>query len=92
MTERDHGDPPIPREGKLKGWRQPKGVQQVGDRATPDACPFCGTEVQPDQSGMLGQPSMGEVVNPEPWQEIAECPACHAGLRRIPGDPWIGSA
>jgi hypothetical protein len=85
-------DAPIERDDKVKGWRHPRGVEATGSRDQPDACPFCGTDVQPASGGRLGQVSMGETVNPEPWQEIAECPKCHAGLRRIPGDPWIGRA
>jgi len=87
-------DSPIPRDGKIEGHKWPKGMQSTGSRDAPDACPFCKTEVQPDTSGMLGQASVGESVNPEPWQEIATCPnpKCRASLRRIPGDPWIGTA
>jgi len=85
-------DVPIPREGKLKGWKHPKGVQKVGSAETPDACPFCGTAVPPNRAGMMGQGNMGESRNPEPWQEVAECPRCRAGLHRIPGDPWTGTA
>jgi hypothetical protein len=39
---------PIPRDGKLKGWKHPKGVQMVGNREAPDEYPFCRTEVQPE--------------------------------------------
>jgi hypothetical protein len=85
-------DVPIPREGELKGWKLPRGLQKTGSHDAPDACPFCGNAVQPSPGGMLGQPSFGEVVHPEPWQEVAVCPQCGAGLRRIPGDPWIGTA
>jgi hypothetical protein len=85
-------DSPIPRDGKVTGWKHPRGTIVVGDRATPDACPFCGKDVQPLEGGMLGQISMGEVVNPEPWQVVGRCPKCDASLHRIPGDPWTGTA
>jgi hypothetical protein len=82
-------DPPIPREGTLKGWKLPRGVEKPGNPETPDACPFCGTSVEP--VGRLGQGTFGD-TGPEPWQETAECPKCGAGLRRTPGEPWIGAA
>jgi hypothetical protein len=83
-------DLPIPRGGKVEGWKLPSGVQKTGDPETPDACPFCSTTVLPVPGMMLGQASVGEEGSPEPWQETAECPECHSGLRRVPGDPWIG--
>jgi hypothetical protein len=85
-------DVPIPRDGKLDGWKLPTGVQKAGSRDAPDACPFCGTKVAPTPGARLGQGSWGENVNPEPWQEIADCPKCRASLHRLADDPWIGSA
>lgn len=43
---------PIPRDGKLEGWKHVTGVQKTGSRETPDACPFCGTSGEP--IGRLG--------------------------------------
>jgi hypothetical protein len=84
---------PIPRDGKVSGWKMPRGVHASGDPDNADACPFCGAEVHPLEGAMLGQVIVGDADrNPEPWQEIAECPDCHASLVRIPGNPWRGTS
>jgi hypothetical protein len=87
----DH-DLPIPRDGKLKGWKLPAGMQHRGTPDKPDACPFCGTHTEAIKGAMLGQPGIGPNVNPEPWEEIATCANCRASLKRIPGDPWRGTS
>lgn len=85
-------DPPIPRDGKLRGWKHPTGTRATGGSDAPDACPFCGTDVPPIEGVRLGQPGTGDTVNPEPWQQIGKCPNCGASLVRIPGDPWTGTS
>jgi predicted RNA-binding Zn-ribbon protein involved in translation (DUF1610 family) len=66
-------------------------VEKVGDAETPNACPFCGTTVEPVLGALIGRPSVGWEISAEPWREMATCPECGAQLRRIPGDAWTGT-
>jgi hypothetical protein len=84
-------DLPIPRDGKLSGWRLPPGAQTTGSPDTPDACPFCREETAPVPGALVGQASFGEPGSPEPWRETATCSKCGSRLARIPGDAWTGT-
>ena len=78
MSARAFGSPPGPTSFSSESAANMTAVEKVGDAEKPDVCPFCGTTVEPVLGALIGRPSVGCEVSPEPWRGDGDLP----GMRR----------